>query len=107
MSRVYTPDTWQLLLFSNGTQDTLKVFGCWYGGYTSGDSWKLSSGVVKHYKKDGSLYFENYSGSIYICNPKVLRLSVYHANVLDSLFEQVKTAGHPYALENVTDKYVL
>ena len=39
-----------------------------YGGYLSGDSWNLNSGVVK-VEKDGDLFtYHGRSGSVYTCH---------------------------------------
>jgi hypothetical protein len=79
----YTPDTWQILKFQRGSEIHYKVFAGWYGGYTGGDSWKLSSGIVSVKQYSDHYEFTNYSGSIYICYLACNKLSGYQHSVLN------------------------
>lgn len=46
MSRTYTPDSWYLVKIVSEEHGVIyKVLASWYGGFTQGDSWKLSSGI--------------------------------------------------------------
>lgn len=64
---VYNPDCWVILEFSTPMQKTYKVFAGWRGGYTDGDSWKLSSGITGVDWENGAFTCHNVSGSDYIC----------------------------------------
>ena len=64
MGSKYTPDAWVVLEFEYSGEVIRKVFAGWYGGYTTGDSWKLSSGITKVEYEGDIILFHNYSGSI-------------------------------------------
>jgi len=83
----YVPDTWQILKLQRGNETHYKVFAGWYGGYTSGDSWKLSSGIVSVKQYSDRYAFKNHSGSVYICYLACNTLSSYQQSVL-SLWEK-------------------
>lgn len=64
----YTPDRWVVVkIESPGEEAWYRVFAGWYGGFTSGDSWKMSSGIVKAVEYEDRYEVENTSGSIYVC----------------------------------------
>ena len=64
--REYNPDKWVMLKFNHNGEDIYKVLASWYGGFTTGDSWKLNSGVTK-VEQDGNLFlFHGSSGSVYV-----------------------------------------
>ena len=93
MSRDYTPDSWVLVELERGSEKITKVLAGWYGGYTWGDSWKLSSGVEK-VEKEGNVYkFTNYSGSVYICHEGAERLSGMTSGVLATFTKQMEDNG--------------
>lgn len=63
----YIPDTYQFLRISSD-QDTdviVKLFAVWVGGYLTGDSWKLNSGVTKIVKDVDVFHVHGHSGSVY------------------------------------------
>ena len=75
----YTPDNWVVIKFTQqvksgntGYGRTEKVFykvlGGWSGGYLSGDSWRLNSGIVDVEETTDSFIFIGHSGSRYICD---------------------------------------
>lgn len=59
-----TPNKWVLLKLNEG----YKVFGTWSGGYLSGDSWRLNSGIKKITRNSDLITFHGYSGSKYVCH---------------------------------------
>lgn len=66
--REYNPDKWVIIELSKGEKTIRKILGGWYGGFTTGDSWRMSSGV-KSVEEEGNFYiFHNYSGSVYKCH---------------------------------------
>ena len=79
----YTPDTWSILLFDSPTYGKIhKVFGGWYGGFTQGDSWMLSSGM-KDLVDEGDFYSSTQeSGSIYQLYKNSEKLSGYQLGIL-------------------------
>ena len=102
MSRIYTPDAWALVEVTNPTERVRKVFAGWYGGYTGGDSWKLSSEVVEivdcwtHYE------FKSSSGSIYVCYKTNQRLTGYMNNILSYWQTNLATDIPDMSIEVVT-----
>lgn len=96
--REYTPDRWVMLKFISEQGTTVyKVFAGWYGSYTTGDSWKLNSGVVK-IEEDGQCYlFHGSSGSVYRCHKAAYGLSVYMAGILESFYKSIE--GEPVKME--------
>ena len=88
----YNPDKWVMLRFNHNGKDTYKVLASWYGGFTTGDSWKLNSGVTK-VEEDGDCYlFSGYSGSVYRCHKQAYGMSNYTSGVLASFQKQVDEA---------------
>ena len=86
----YTPDTWSILLFDSPTYGKIhKVFGGWYGGFTQGDSWKLSSGI-KTFVNEGKFYSSlQESGSTYNLYKQAEKLSGYQHGLLNVWREQL------------------
>lgn len=66
-----------------------KVLAGWSGGYATGDSWKLNSGITGFRRDaDGYCYFEGYTGSVYKCHTssETVRMSI--VGVLSELLAQ-------------------
>lgn len=90
----YIPDTWVLLKISSEQYgDIYKVLAGWYGGYTSGDSWKLSSGAKTFVDKE--YYYESLqdSGSTYVLYKQAKKFSGYTQNIYDSFVRQANDIG--------------
>lgn len=66
----YIPDKWLILEITPDDESTpyLRVFGTWAGGYLSGDSWRINSGVTEITQDDDYYYFHGASGSVYNCH---------------------------------------
>jgi len=62
----YTPDNWVVIKIKVGNPH-YRVLAGWSGGYTTGDSWKLNSGIIKVKEDDRSYHFYGLSGSVYCC----------------------------------------
>lgn len=77
------PQRWLVLKID----EIYKVFGVWYGGYTSSASWRLNSGVTAIEKEGDFIRFYGRSGSIYECHVEGYGTSGYGAGVLESLKE--------------------
>lgn len=67
----YRPEMWVVLEIKYQTQTIYKILTTSYGGYTQGDSWKLSSGIESLSIEGDDYVMPNSSGSIYYC-PKNL-----------------------------------
>lgn len=94
--REYNPDRWVMLKFNHDGELIYKILGSWYGGYATGDSWKLNSGVTK-IEEDGQTYlFYGSSGSVYRCHKNAYGMSGYTSGVYASFRKEVDES------ENVT-----
>lgn len=51
----YTPDNWVVIKFG-GSDPHYRVLAGWSGGYTTGDSWRMNSGIVQH-EFDGDYWY--------------------------------------------------
>ena len=102
----YTPDSWTILRMTTPEETIYKVLASWYGGYTTGDSWKLSSGITEVNDSGGYYALPQYSGSSYQCNKSAEHMSVIMAMMLSSWQEQVKErAGMSIEVINM-DKFL-
>ncbi len=82
---IYHPDSYSILLHK--PSGDIKVFAGWHGGYTTGDSWKLSSGTVSTEEdiSTGTWKFLQYSGSCYILSNKQGKHTLYLLSTLDNM----------------------
>ena len=86
-TRYYEPDDWVVVevRYLNGDVER-KVMAGWAGSYTSGRSWKLSSGITDEtISPEKKFVFKNYSGSVYICDPNSYGLDWYTASMLKAI----------------------
>lgn len=83
-----TPDRWHVIKLTHGKEVIYKIFASWFGGYLTGASWKLNSGI-SHYKETKEYYdFYGYSGSIYRCYKGLEGFSSYGMSILDGYQQQ-------------------
>lgn len=75
----YTPDNWVILKIK-GDEPHYRVLAGWSGGYTTGDSWRMNSGITSLEEAKNHFDFKGSSGSIYKChkNSYGLRLNNEH-----------------------------
>lgn len=106
--RVYKPDNWVVLKINDGGSTFgnggtfYKVLAGWSGGYTSGDSWRINSGITEMREDEDYYYFysasgrvieedENVSyptsGSCYQCHKETQFLRPNIAHIFDQLNE--------------------
>ena len=83
------PDTWQVVkLTAKETGEVHYRLMCgWYGGFTQGDSWRMSSGIEKIIDEDTHWRIPQHSGSVYVCHKNNERLSGFAANTLNHIIE--------------------
>ena len=86
----YTPDNWVILKMTSPDDVCYKVLAGWYGGYTTGDSWKLSSGIIDITSTDSYFLFPQHSGSTYLCHKSQEKLSMMTSSMLDGWLELAK-----------------
>ena len=86
----YAPDAWQVIQIKGPNETIYKLFSTWYGGYLSGDSWRLNSGIVSM-KKVGKVYeVTGASGSVYTVpdHESTYRTTAYTGSVLANFIEK-------------------
>ena len=105
MSREYVPDCWIVLELGDTNRTIHKVFAGWYGGYTQGDSWKLSSGILEHKDCGEYLEFTNHSGSVYRCYKSNNRMSGYMMGILSGWLKEADE-DPKYIVRDVSEMYV-
>jgi hypothetical protein len=94
----YIPDKWVVVkIEGKNVPLTYKVFGCWYGGYTGSDSWKLNSGIKTLSESEESYLFEGFSGSIYKCFKERYGMHMYGSGVLNDIIN--KSEEHEVKVE--------
>lgn len=109
----YTPDKWVVLrmdlhpeIYADEDSPIFKVFGCWYGGFEDGDSWRMNSGI-KEVTFDDELFaytFVGFSGSTYICRQSHYGTHLYGSTILSTMEELADSEGcHIEILPEDTD----
>ncbi|MFZ3515924.1 hypothetical protein LC147_22810 [Vibrio harveyi] len=93
--RIYKPDGWVCLKITNNTHSPIyRIFGSWGGGFTSSDSWRLSSGFSGKEPIDiegGFLTIPQMSGSIYRVNIAMQNvLTCYNRTALEELIRRAE-----------------
>ena len=83
----YLPNNWVVLRIVNPKETYYKVLAGWSGGYTTGDSWKMNSGVTEVKEDDNYYYFYGYSGSVYKCNKDSECLRMNNSHIYSQLKE--------------------
>ena len=90
----YTPDCWVVVKITGpDTPPIHKVFACWYGGYLSGDSWKLNSGITRAYEDGNCFMFDGSSGSTYACPKSQYGTNMYGGGVLQNMIVKAEKNG--------------
>jgi hypothetical protein len=86
-----TPDSWRLIRITTPEEIIYKVYACWLGGFATGDSWRLNSGIVKVESDEDYFYLYGASGSIYKCHKSQRRMSMYCEGNLQSIVDSINT----------------
>lgn len=77
----YNPDNWVVIKIKGDDHPHYRVLAGWSGGYTTGDSWRMNSGITKVTEDDISYHFYGFSGSIYSCGKQSYGLRMNNAYV--------------------------
>ena len=83
----YKPDNWVVIKIK-GDDPHYRVLAGWSGGYTTGDNWRMNSGITKVEEDDRSYYFSGSSGSTYRCGKESYTLRTNNAWVWRTLQER-------------------
>lgn len=97
--REYTPDRWKVLRFDHNGDVIDKVFAGWAGGYTTSDSWKLSSGISETEEFEDRYEFMNHSGSKYICRKSSEGMTGYQMQVFAGFQKQIEDSNGAATME--------
>ena len=81
---MYKPDNWVVIKLK-GDDPHYRVLAGWSGGYTTGDSWRMNSGITKVEEDDGAYYFSGSSGSTYRCGKGAYTLRMNNAYIWNQL----------------------
>jgi hypothetical protein len=98
----YTPDTWVIVRMKTSDETVYKVLAGWYGGFSTGDSWKLSSGITQVKEFAGVCEFLNYCGSTYECFDNAEGLSSLTNNMLQSWTLNVTPESLSTSIERIS-----
>lgn len=91
----YIPDRWMLVKM-NVQDPFFKVLGSWSGGYLSGDSYRLNSGVIDVKYENGNYIFFGASGSKYICHEESYGVNMYARAELEGVIAYHKGKVEPF-----------
>jgi hypothetical protein len=83
----YTPDNWVVIKLK-GDDPHYRVLAGWSGGYATGDSWRLNSGITKVEEDEWYYYFHGSTGSIYECFKGFYCLRKNNAHIWTALQER-------------------
>jgi hypothetical protein len=78
------PDNW-VVIFFNGDDPHYRVLMGWSGGYTTGDSWQMNSGITRVEETERSYDFYGSSGSCYSCGKNSYGLRMNNAGTWNQL----------------------
>lgn len=76
----YNPDRWMIVKIG-GEDPHYRVFASWSGGYLSGDSWRMNSGITSMIEEDDHYLFIGSSGSTYACHKDMYGANTYGYSV--------------------------
>ena len=97
----YFPDKWVVIKISIPEESIYKVFGSWIGGYLSGDSWRMNSGIESVSLNEDLILFKGFSGSIYHCHKDSYGTTAFSGGVLLNMID--KTNGSIVILDENTN----
>jgi hypothetical protein len=85
--RNYFPDNWVVVKLK-GDDPHYRVLAGWSGGYTTGNSWRMNSGIVRVTEDKHCFNFYGSTGSCYQCRKTSYCLRKNNAYIWSQLQEQ-------------------
>jgi hypothetical protein len=85
--RNYFPDNWVVIKFK-GDDPRYRILAGWSGGYTTGNSWRMNSGIVRVTEDEHCFNFYGASGSCYQCRKTAYCLRMNNAYIWSQLQKQ-------------------
>ena len=87
----YRPDGWAIIKIEADNEIIYRIFSGWAGGYSHGDSWKLSSKIKSVVEHPDFITIGCSSGSLYeLSKDGENRFTVYNFGILVDLLEKNK-----------------
>lgn len=80
----YYPDNWVVIRIK-GDDPHYRILAGWSGGYTTGDSWRMNSGITKVEETDDHFLFYGSSSSCYKCHHASYGLRMNNAHIWNRL----------------------
>lgn len=104
--REYRPERWILVKIESERAVHHRFLAGWYGGFASGDSWKLSSGLLEdEITMDGEVFVcPQSSGSCYIVHPSSIGMSSYMHGVAQSFLKEAQDSNGELKFEVLSAK---
>ena len=86
---MHTPDNWVILEITPSNEETFyKILAGWSGGYLTGDSWRMNSGIAKVEEDGDYINFIGESGSVYSCHKESEMLRMNCAGIYEQMKKQ-------------------
>lgn len=92
----YFPDKWLVIKIETPQQEKgiYKIFASWAGSYTTGDSWKVNSGIKDCVLIHDTYSFYGHSGSVYKCHKDNYGIiGNYNISILKTTQDSLRKAG--------------
>lgn len=86
----YYPDEWSIIKVTTETETSWRILSCWYGNFSRGNSWKLSSAIEDVIYKNFHCEAITAAGSEYSLEYKNERMGLFLSSILSSLKEQAE-----------------
>lgn len=83
----YNPDNWVIIRVKEDDPH-YRVLAGWSGGYTTGDSWSMNSGITRVEETDDHFLFYGSSGSCYKCHHNGYGLRMNNSHIWGQLKER-------------------
>jgi len=83
----YNPDRWVIVRIQCTSETAYKVLAGWGGGYLTGDSWQLNSGIARVEETPDHWVFHGHSGSVYKCGKSGYAMLM----IMQGIWIQLKT----------------
>lgn len=80
----YQPDNWVIIKFY-GSDPHYRVLTGWSGSYTTGDSWRMNSGITRVEEDEHVYRFYGSTGSCYECDKMMYGLRMNNAHIWSHL----------------------
>ncbi len=106
--REYTPDSWIIVQIESEQYGKInKILAGWSGGYTTGNSWKLSSGI-ESVQDEGKFYtMPQSSGSVYHLYKQSERITGMMSGVFEKFAKQAEDSDGEFTFKQIELKEVL